>query len=151
MKKGAAARAVVAVTIAVFFAGLMTIVVAACDDEPSHIFYGQEYNAALGCLETVTVIDTIGGDDTGQSCALICVASPPDPEAGEIVYASTTCAPYPPLFDVSGNDPQCPLAIAAAKSQTTCLDDGGVSSANPADAGSDAEPGDAPASDATGD
>ncbi|MEO7110347.1 MAG: hypothetical protein ABI183_07930 [Polyangiaceae bacterium] len=143
-------RVGVAVTIPLFFAGFVTTFVAACDDTPTHIFYGQEYNETLGCLESVTVIDTIAGNDTGQSCALVCVASPPDPEASTtVVYASTTCPPYPPLFDVSGNDPQCLPALAAAKSQTTCLDDGGVVSTNPSDAATtnDAEVSDATSSD----
>ncbi len=135
------ARVGVGVTIALFLSGFVTTLVAACDDTPTHIFYGQEYNPTLGCLESVTVVDTIGGDDTGQSCALVCVASPADPEAGVSVYVSTTCPPYPPLFDVSGNDPQCTPALAAARSGTTCLDDGGVVITNPIDSGttSDAE------------
>jgi hypothetical protein len=143
-------RVGVGLTISLFLGGFVMVLASACDDTPTHIFYGQEYNPTLGCLESVTAVDTIGGDDTGQSCALVCVASPPDPEASTVVvYASTTCPPYPPLFDVSGKDPQCAPALAAARSGTTCLDDGGVVSTNPIDSGttSDAEIADAQASD----
>ena len=121
-------------TISLFLGGFVTMFAAACDDTPTHIFYGQEYDPTLGCLETVTVVDTIGGADTGQNCALSCVESI-DPEAGATAYASTTCPPYPPLFTVNSGDALCVQAIAAAKTQTTCLDDGGVISTNPIDAG----------------
>jgi hypothetical protein len=118
------------VTIALAFAAFVTICAAACDDEQTHIFYGQAYDPTHDCLDTVTAVDTIGGADTGQSCALVCIASPPDPDAAadsEVVYASTTCPPYPPLFDSSGSNPLCVPALAAAKRQSTCLPDGGIS------------------------
>jgi hypothetical protein len=121
------AKVATSITITLFFSGFVMLLAIACDNTPTHIFYGQEYNAAADCLETVTAVDTISGADTGQSCALVCVASPLDPEAGVTVYASTTCPPYPPLFDVSGNNPQCAPALAAAKRQSSCLDDGGAS------------------------
>jgi hypothetical protein len=122
-------------SIPLFLSGFV-MVVAACNDTPTHLFYGQAYDPTQDCLDTVTVVDTIGGADTGQSCALVCVASPPDPEASTtVVYASTTCPPYPPLFDVSGNNPLCAPALAAAKRQSTCLPDGGVSDPNAIDSG----------------
>ena len=121
------AKVAASITIALFFSGFVWLFAIACDNTPTHIFYGQEYDPTLDCLETVTAVDTIGGADTGQSCALVCVAAPLDPEAGVTVYASTTCPPYPPLFDVSGNNPQCAPALAAAKRQSSCLADGGVS------------------------
>ncbi|MEO8878187.1 MAG: hypothetical protein ABI461_21520 [Polyangiaceae bacterium] len=130
--------AAVGLTISLVFSGFVSLLAAACTDTPTHIFYGQAYDGTRSCLESVSVVDTIGGDDTGQSCAPICIASPPGFEAGTTVYVSTTCPPYPPLFDTSGNDPQCAPALAAAKTQTTCLSDGGVVSTNPADAEVDA-------------
>jgi len=142
-------------TIAMFFAVIVSFSAAACTDTPTHIFYGQAYEPALDCLDSVTVVDTISGADTGQSCPLVCIAAPPAFEAGVTVYVSTTCAPYPPLFDVSGTDPQCAPALAAARRQSTCLSDGGVSSPlvdAGADSASDSTTSDAnDASDATTD
>ena len=130
--------------IALFLGGFVMFAAAACDDTPTHIFYGQQYDSDLGCLETVTAVDTIGGNDTGQNCAISCVEYN-DPEAGATAYASTTCPPYPPLFSVNSGDQLCTQAIAAAKTGTSCLDDGGVEVTNPIDAGT---PSDAGVSDA---
>jgi hypothetical protein len=134
-------------TIPLFLGGFVMLAAPACDDTPTHIFYGQQYDPDLGCLETVTAVDTIGGDDTGQNCAISCVESI-DPEAGATAYASTTCPPYPPLFTVNSGDALCVAAVAAAKTGTSCLDDGGVEVTNPIDSGT---PTDAGVSDASTD
>lgn len=117
--------------ICLFFGGI----VSACTDSPTHVFFGQEYDPVRDCLRSVTAVDTISGNDTGQSCNLVCIAAPPDPEAGVAVFVSTTCPPYPPLFDASGTSAACQLALAAANRKATCLDDGGVSSNTPPDDG----------------
>ncbi|MGH7283721.1 MAG: hypothetical protein ACRELY_19520 [Polyangiaceae bacterium] len=126
-------RAVAMCMICLFFGGIVSFGASACTDSPTHPFLGQEYDPVRDCLDSVTAVDTISGDDTGESCALVCVATPPDPEAGVSVYVSTTCPPYPPLFDTSGTSAQCQLALAAANRKATCLDDGGVSSTTPPD------------------
>jgi hypothetical protein len=140
-------RVGVSITIACVLGGFVMMFAAACDDTPTHIFYGQEYDPTLGCLETVTAVDTIGGDDTGQNCAISCIEYV-DPEAGATAYASTTCPPYPPLFTVNSGDALCVAAVAAAKTGTSCLDDGGVEVTNPIDSGT---PIDAGVSDASTD
>lgn len=139
MKRGAVAAIV---TIGLVFGSIVT----ACDDEPTHVFFGQAYDPTRDCLATVTALDTIGGSDTGQSCALSCVTSPPE-DGGVVAYVSKTCPPYPPLFDSSGSSPLCQAAIAAANRGATCLPDGGIVG-NPVDAGSESDAG---ATDAAGD
>ena len=121
--------------IGLFFGSIVSLCVSACTESPTHVFFGQEYDPVRDCLQSVTAVDTISGNDTGQSCNLVCIAAPPDPEAGVAVYVSTTCPPYPPLFDASGTSAECRLALAAANRKAACLDDGGVSSTTPGDAG----------------
>ena len=137
-----------AVTICLFLGSMMSFAASACTDSPTHVFFGQEYDPVRDCLASVTAVDTISGNDTGQSCSLVCIAAPPDPEAGVAVFVSTTCPPYPPLFDSSGTGPECQRALAAANRKATCLDDGGVSSTTPPD---DSGTGDEDASDASND
>lgn len=121
------------VTICLFFGLIVSLGTSACTDSPTHVFFGQEYDPVRDCLDSVTAVDTVSGNDTGQSCDLTCIATPPDPEAGVAVYVSRTCPPYPPLFDTSGSSPECELALAAANRKATCLDDGGSTSTLPPD------------------
>ena len=119
---------------------ISALVVSACDDATTHIFYGQTYDPTADCLDTVVVVDTIGGDDTGQNCAPFCLATEPGPDdAGITVYVSTTCAPYPPLFDTSQTNPLCAPALAAAANQSTCLPDGGRTTDAAADQDAEAD------------
>ncbi len=108
---------------------ISALIVTACDDDPTHVFFGQAYEPGRDCLDTVTAIDTIDGEDPGQDCAPLCIATEPaSPDAGVTVYISTTCEPYPPLFDVTEQNPLCAPAHLAAKNQSTCFPDGGRTS-----------------------
>lgn len=115
---------------AVLTIGLISgLIVTACDDDPAHAFFAQAYEPGRDCLDTVTALDTIDGEDTGQDCPPLCIVSEPGAaDAGVTVYVSTTCEPYPPFFDVSQTNPLCAPALLAAKNQSTCFPDGGRSS-----------------------
>lgn len=122
------------ITIGLIFGSIVSVAASACSDSQTHVYYGQGYDPVRDCLDSVVVVDIISGTDTGQSCPLVCIATSQNQDAAVSVYVSTTCPPYPPLFDTSGTNPQCPLALAAANRKATCLDDGGVTG-SPIDSG----------------
>lgn len=101
-----------------------------CGD-PSHLYQGRYYVAERDCLGTVSSLDVVPGDDTGD-CAPICLVDTLA-DASNRVYVSTMCGPYPYGMDPSGDDPACPKALAALERDDTCASDGG--SSNPVEAG----------------
>ena len=101
----------------------------ACDGPVSHIFAGRLYEAARGCVDSVTSIDVVDGPMPGTPCAPSCFVGPYATDAGDKpVYVSTMCAPFPPAFDTTGTAPACAAALAAYGRNDTCLDDGGTTS-----------------------
>ncbi len=99
--------------------------VGACKGDTTHIFSARRFDPARACLDPYTAVDVVSGDDTGGSCALVCIFG-----ASEY-YVTRQCAPYPPLFGVSssdagGIDPVCASAFAAYARGDTCNGDAGV-------------------------
>jgi hypothetical protein len=121
-------------TSAVLGAALVCI---ACD-QGSHIYLGELFVEARGCLGGQTSLDTVDGDPPDHDCAPICLAQP-EADGGRAIYVATMCAPYPFLFDASGSDYACPAALAALARGDTCFVDGG--SQNPVEAGPPADAG----------
>jgi hypothetical protein len=118
---------------------LGAIVFVACDDTAaSHIYRGRPYDIARDCLDDTGSVDVVSGPDTSLGCDPTCLISTL-PEAGDVVFASTQCPPFPEFFDVSGKDPRCAKAIAAVNRSDICNDDGGGSSNPIVDAGPDGD------------
>lgn len=127
-------------------AGTACIVHIACGDA-SHVFAAREYVGARDCLDVTSSVDVVAGDDPGD-CSPTCMLLPND-DAGDSVFVTTMCPPFPFGADTTGTDPACPKALAAFDRNDTCTSDGGSTHPAPvADAGSDAETKDAATSDA---
>lgn len=127
-------RAVVALGIAAVAAKLSVV---GCDDTGSYIFTGEQYDPVLQCLEPVSSIDVIAGNEPG-SCAPACILSLPQ-DGGQIAYVSTLCGPYPmyPFESDASTSPLCVAALNAFARDALC-EDGGV--VLPPDSGTDATP-----------
>lgn len=106
-----------------------------CGD-PSHLYQGRYYVEDRDCLGTVSSLDVVPGDDTGD-CAPTCLVDTLA-DASNQIYVSTMCGPYPYGMDPSGADPACPKALAAFERDDTCFSDGG--STNPVERDGGAEP-----------
>ena len=104
---------------------------ACSSDDGTHVFQARFYLEARDCLGTPSTIDVISGDESGASCAPICLRQI-RAEVGRAIYATTSCPPYPgPDFDRSGADPACPAALAALARGDTCFSDGGSAKPKP--------------------
>jgi hypothetical protein len=117
-----------------------------CDDTGSYIYSGEQYDPTLQCLEPVSSIDIIGGNEPLTPCAPVCILSLPQ-DASAIAYVSTMCGPYPffPYELDAGSDPLCIAALEAFRRDALCVD-GGVYVGNPEageEAGTEASTGDA--------
>ncbi|MDB4941846.1 MAG: hypothetical protein JWP97_1380 [Labilithrix sp.] len=107
-----------------------------CKGDGTHVYQGRLYVEARDCLGTLSSVDVVGGDETGE-CAPVCMVQP-RAEGGRAVYVATQCPPYPqPDFDFSGTDPACAKALAALTRDDTCVSDGGTTHPAPADASAD--------------
>jgi hypothetical protein len=102
---------------------LVVIHAIACGD-PSHVFEGRYYLQHRDCLGTTASIDVVEGDSPERPCPAVCLAQPQS-DGGRAIYVTAMCAPYPHLFDASGNDSLCSPALAALARSDTCLVDGG--------------------------
>jgi hypothetical protein len=117
---------------------------AGCGDQASHPYLAELYEPGRDCLDPSTAIDVVNGASASGDCAPVCLYGSSDligladggDDGGGETYVSTMCPPYPGLFDTSGTEPDCPLALAALTRADVCLDDGG--STNAADGSSDA-------------
>jgi hypothetical protein len=103
----------------------------------SHIYPGNLFDRARGCLDPVSSVDVVTGADPGSGCPVTCLVSTTADAGVYTLYVSNECAPFPPFYDTSGKDPDCARAIAAFTLGPQCLSDGGVSG-GPPDAGADA-------------
>jgi hypothetical protein len=132
------------------------IALTSCDEPSVHIYSGQLYEQAAGCLDPSTGIDVISGQSTGDNCPPACLVATSNGQT--FVYVSTVCPPYPPGFateqaDAAAdpNDP-CVGAFAALQSGAVCSAqaDGGADATaeaggdGGAEAAADAPPDDAP-------
>ncbi len=113
------------------------VLVAVACGTSSHIYPGNQFDRTRGCLEPVSSVDVVTGDNPGSSCPVTCLVSTTAEAGVYTLYVSNECAPFPPFYDTSGKDPDCARAIAAFTLGPQCLSDGGVSG-GPADAGPDA-------------
>ena len=108
---------------------------AACSESGSHVFAGRLYEAARDCVDPTRSIDVVDGKPPGAPCPRACLVGPGDRDSGASpVFVSTTCAPFPRGFDVSGTGAACALALDAYDRNDTCEADGGTSHPS-ADAG----------------
>lgn len=101
------------------------VLVGACKGDATHIFSARRFDPARACLDRYAAVDVVSGDDTGNACALVCIAN-----ANEY-YVTRQCAPYPPLFGVWSSDagtidPVCASAFATYARGDTCDGDAGV-------------------------
>lgn len=119
--------------------GASAAVAASCGGG-SHIYGGYSYDTVHDCLGAIVTLDILDGDDPGANCAAKCLKPTLlGPDAGDVVYVSLECPPYPHDFDTSGLSPTCDRAVAALERSDFCLADGG-SSHPEQDAGQDAAP-----------
>jgi hypothetical protein len=94
--------------------------IAACNDSVSHIYAGRQYEPTAKCVDAPSTIDVVTGNDPGATCGPICLVAPPTSTGATTTYVSNECAPYPPLFDTSGNGANCAAAITAYDLKTDC-------------------------------
>jgi len=104
-----------------------------CEEGGAHVYHGRYFDESRGCLESITALDVVPGDETGD-CTPLCLVQPTW-EGGRSLYVSTACAPYPHGFDVSGSDPRCAAVLAAFARVDLCRDDG--TSSHPLEGGAD--------------
>jgi hypothetical protein len=109
-----------------------------CSDAGSHIYTGEPFNPTLVCMEPLTGVDIVTGDQPNTPCSPLCILSPPE-DGGIIAYVSTMCAPFPNYPNVINDqsNPLCVAALAAFNRDALC-EDGGVV-LPPHDAGPDAD------------
>jgi hypothetical protein len=105
---------------------LALLLAAACKDTVSHIYAGRQYDPTNHCVEPTSTIDVVEGDDPGAACLPVCLVSPPSSTGQTATYVSKECAPYPPLFDISGNSPDCVDALLQYNAAKACPPDGGT-------------------------
>ena len=107
------------------------VVFVACDDVDSHIYAGQQYDPALGCVNVAVGLDVISGGTTSNGCAPECLVF--DADGGQTIFVSSECPPFPPGFATQSEDAGdasalCPAAIQAFLDGGVCQptsDDGG--------------------------
>jgi len=99
----------------------MHIFVAGCGDG-AHAFTGRLYDPSNECLGNPVTLDVVAGGEPGQ-CDAKCITQRAG-DAGTLVYITNMCPPLPsgPSFDVSGDNPACSPALAAAARGKTCGD-----------------------------
>lgn len=106
--------------------------VLACGGPNSHVLSGRRYLADRDCVEALSSVDVVEGPDPGRTCAPICIVGQSPLLVGPAVYVTTQCPPYPPTFDLSGENPECAGALAALERLDICNAEG---STNPRDGG----------------
>ena len=103
-------------------------IVLACGDA-THIYEGRLFVESRGCLGTTSSVDVVSGERPGD-CGPTCLVQPLA-DGGRSIYAATMCGPYPFMFNTTGTDPACPIALGALGRNDTCLADGDSSSPVP--------------------
>jgi hypothetical protein len=117
---------------------LLFVALAACKNNTSHIYQGARWDPDKDCMDPVSSIDVLAGDDVPSTCTPTCLVAPAEQDGGRAIYVSSMCGPYPPLFDTTGAFPGCDRALAASTRGDACLADGGTSNAFDAGDASDA-------------
>lgn len=92
----------------------------ACEDQRSHVYSAQKYEADNACLDTYTPIEVVEGPTSDSNCTPTCIT------VNGALYVTTQCPPLPAIATESPADASpCLEALDAEAHEASCGDLGG--------------------------